>query len=350
MAYKFQEGTAVLDGQVTSSVGFSGSAISADFFYGSGANITGITATPGGGDTQIQFNDGGSLAGNAAMVFNDSTDAVTFTGALQAGSLKDGTATINGGAGSGFTTFGVTHLSASTGMSGSQIQGAHLVLASGHVTVSTAGLVSGIQLSGSTGLSGSQIQGGHLTLASGRALISNAGAIEGTSFTDDTFTITSGAGSGFTTFGVTQLSASTGISGSQMLGGHLTLGDGRATISNAGAADFAGTLNADGLFVVGNGVRYGSVAVKTAAFALTNANSVIVASGSAAFTLTLPGSPTAGESYVIKRHANMWHDVTIASASANGGASIDGEDTITLEEAGAVNLVYENTTDTWSIF
>ena len=314
MAYKFQEGTAVLDGQVTSSVGFSGSAISADFFYGSGANITGITASPGGGDTQIQFNDGGSLAGNAAMVFNDSTDAVTFTGALQAGSLKDGTATINGGAGSGFTTFGVTHLSASVGVSGSQMLGGHLTLASGHVTVGVTGVLTARNI------------------------------------TDGTATITAGAGSGFTTFGVTQLSGSTGISGSQMLGGHLTLGDGRATISNAGAADFAGTLSADGLFVVGNGVRYGSVAVKTANFTLTSANSVIVASGSAEFTLTLPGSPTAGESYVIKRHANMWHDVTIASASANGGASIDGEDTITLEEAAAVNLVYENTTDTWSIF
>lgn len=333
MAYKFQDGTATLAGQVTSSIGFSGSAISADFFYGDGQNISGLTAGPGGSDTQIQFNDGGSLAGNAAMVFNDSTDAVTFTGALQAGSLKDGTATINGGAGSGFTTFGVTHLSASVGMSGSQIQGAHLVLASGHVTVSTAGLVSGIQLSGSTGLSGSQLQGGHLTLGDGRTVISNAGA-----------------GSGFTTFGVTQLSASIGVSGSEVQAGYVNIGDGRATISNAGAADFAGTLNADGLFVVGNGVRYGSVAVKTANFALTNANSVIVASGSAEFTLTLPGSPTAGESYVIKRHANMWHDVTIASASANGGASIDGESTITLEEAGAVNLVYENTTDTWSIF
>jgi len=490
MAYKFQDGTAVLKGQVTSSIGFSGSAISADYFYGSGDNLTGITADPGGSTTQIQYNNGGSLAGDAAMVFNNSTDAVTFTGALTAGSLTDGTATINGsGAGSGFTTFGVTHLSASTGMSGSQVQGSHLTLASGHVVVSTAGLVEGIQFSGSTGLSGSQLQGGHLSLGDGRVVISNAGAAEfassceAASFTDDTFTISSGAGSGFTTFGVTQLSASTGMSGSQVQGSHLTLasghvtvdtaglvegiqfsgstglsgsqiqgghltlasghvtvstagaiegaslsdgtatitagaasglttvamggaltgvttldasglasldggintndvftvsaaglvvgtqlsasvslsgsevqggylniGDNRVKINNSCAATFASTVQVDGRFDIGNGVRYDSLAVKTEDYTLTGAESVIIASGSAAFTVTLPGAPTAGEYYVIKRHINCTKDITIASASADNGASIDGESTITLEDAAAVSLVYDGTTDTWSIF
>ena len=389
MAYKFQDGTAVLKGQVTSSIGFSGSAISADYFYGSGDNLTGITADPGGSTTQIQYNNGGSLAGDAAMVFNNSTDAVTFTGALTAGSLTDGTATINGsGAGSGFTTFGVTHLSASTGMSGSQVQGSHLTLASGHVVVSTAGLVEGIQFSGSTGLSGSQIQGGHLTLASGHVTVSTAGAIEGASLSDGTATITAGAASGLTTVAMggaltgvttldasglasldggintndvftvsaaglvvgTQLSASVSLSGSEVQGGYLNIGDNRVQITNAGAATFASTVQVDGRFDIGNGVRYDSLAVKTEDYTLTGAESVIIASGSAAFTVTLPGAPTAGEYYVIKRHINCTKDITIASASADNGASIDGESTITLEDAAAVSLVYDGTTDTWSIF
>ncbi len=425
MAYKFQDGTAILKGQVTSSIGFSGSAISADYFYGSGDNLTGITGDPAGSDGEIQYNNGSSLGASSAMQFNDSTDAVTFTGALTAGSLTDGTATINGsGAGSGFTTFGVTHLSASTGMSGSQVQGSHLTLASGHVVVSTAGLVEGIQFSGSTGLSGSQIQGGHLTLASGHVVVSTAGlvegiqfsgstglsgsqiqgghltlasglvtvstagAIEGASLSDGTATITAGAASGLTTVAMggaltgvstldasglasldggintndvftvstaglvvgSQLSASVSLSGSEVQGGYLNIGDNRVQITNAGAATFASTVQVDGRFDIGNGVRYDSLTVKTEDYTLTGAESVIIASGSAAFTVTLPGAPTAGEYYVIKRHINCTKDITIASASADNGASIDGESTITLEDAAAVSLVYDGTTDTWSIF
>ena len=35
--------------------------------------------TIGGSNTQIQFNDGGALAGNAAMVFNKATNVTTLT-------------------------------------------------------------------------------------------------------------------------------------------------------------------------------------------------------------------------------------------------------------------------------
>jgi hypothetical protein len=37
-------------------------------------------ATPGGTDTQVQFNDAGTLAGDAGLVFNKTTDALTIAG------------------------------------------------------------------------------------------------------------------------------------------------------------------------------------------------------------------------------------------------------------------------------
>jgi hypothetical protein len=40
--------------------------------------------TPGGSDTQIQFNDGGSFGGDADLVWNKTTNALTITGSLNA--------------------------------------------------------------------------------------------------------------------------------------------------------------------------------------------------------------------------------------------------------------------------
>lgn len=48
-------------------------------------NTTQTTAAaPAGSDTQVQFNDGGAFAGDAGMVFNKTTNALTLTGPLTA--------------------------------------------------------------------------------------------------------------------------------------------------------------------------------------------------------------------------------------------------------------------------
>lgn len=41
--------------------------------------------TPGGSDTQVQFNDGGSFGGDSGMVFNKTTDALTILGIIKSG-------------------------------------------------------------------------------------------------------------------------------------------------------------------------------------------------------------------------------------------------------------------------
>ena len=47
--------------------------ISASAFYGDGSNLTGISANPGGANTQVQFNDGGSFGGSANLTFASNT-------------------------------------------------------------------------------------------------------------------------------------------------------------------------------------------------------------------------------------------------------------------------------------
>ncbi len=73
------------------------------------ASLGSATGTPGGADTQVQFNDGGAFGGDANFTFNKSTDAMTVTnmsGALT--QLSDGTSYLVGGD-------NVTITSASTG-------------------------------------------------------------------------------------------------------------------------------------------------------------------------------------------------------------------------------------------
>lgn len=48
--------------------------------------VTGTTA-PGGATTQVQFNDAGAFGGDAGMVYNKTTDALTILGVLTASSL-----------------------------------------------------------------------------------------------------------------------------------------------------------------------------------------------------------------------------------------------------------------------
>ena len=53
-------------GDITASIG-----VNANFFEGDGSRLTGVATSPGGGDTTIQFNDGGStFAGTGSLVWN----------------------------------------------------------------------------------------------------------------------------------------------------------------------------------------------------------------------------------------------------------------------------------------
>ena len=355
------------------------------------------------GNATLTFNPNSGVLSGSGQVQAASVDvdgALDAGGAIEGGSLTDGTATLTGGALSGVTTLalngtitGGTSYSGSAGLSGSSlVVGLGNVMLSRDGTIGSAGAAvldtGGVGSSfageldigggyGSTGITlsaagvitangaitsdgavtGGSLTDGTLSISSGAitggtsysgsttiqgASISVDGAVTGGSLTDGTLSISSGAITGGTSY-----SGSAGLSGSS-----LVIGLGNVMLSRDGTVDIAGTLNADGLLDIGNGVRYGSLSVKTSAATLTSANSIIVASGSSAFNITLPGNPTEGEFFMIKRHANMSAgDVTILSASAANGASIDGDSSVVLETVGAaVSLVYDDTTDSWNVF
>jgi hypothetical protein len=52
--------------------------VTGNFFVGNGSALTGITTSAGGSNTQLQFNNGGAFAGNAAMTFDTTTGNVTL--------------------------------------------------------------------------------------------------------------------------------------------------------------------------------------------------------------------------------------------------------------------------------
>ena len=52
--------------------------VTGNYFLGNGSQLTGISAAPGGSNTQLQFNNANALAGNAAMTFNTSTGNITL--------------------------------------------------------------------------------------------------------------------------------------------------------------------------------------------------------------------------------------------------------------------------------
>lgn len=54
---------------------------------GTWADINVTATSPGGADTQVQFNDGGSFGGNTGFTYNKTTNALTITGAFNSGAL-----------------------------------------------------------------------------------------------------------------------------------------------------------------------------------------------------------------------------------------------------------------------
>jgi len=82
--------------------------VSASAFYANGVELTvGGGGTPGGSDTQVQFNDGGSFGGDSGLVYNKTTDtltAVTITASAGINPQGPGSMSIQIGAPAGPTS------------------------------------------------------------------------------------------------------------------------------------------------------------------------------------------------------------------------------------------------------
>lgn len=77
------------------SIDFVGAGVTATA-SGNDVTVT-IPSSPGGSDTQVQFNDGGSFGGDAGMTYNKTTDALTVAGdiAVNGGDITSSAATVN---------------------------------------------------------------------------------------------------------------------------------------------------------------------------------------------------------------------------------------------------------------
>jgi hypothetical protein len=121
---------------------YTGNILTNGYYYANGVAFSGGGGTPGGANTQIQFNDASSFGGSAGLTFNKTTNALATTGTVSAtanitggnvltGGLISATANITG-------NYLIGNVVAGTG-SGGNITGANLITA---VTVSASGNIS----------------------------------------------------------------------------------------------------------------------------------------------------------------------------------------------------------------
>ena len=76
-------GTSAPDHKISVSGSVSASVnISASAFYGDGSNLSGITTSPAGLTTQLQYNAAGAFAGSSNLTFNGTTLTGSYTGSL----------------------------------------------------------------------------------------------------------------------------------------------------------------------------------------------------------------------------------------------------------------------------
>jgi hypothetical protein len=191
----------------------------------------GQAGTPGGSDTQVQFNDGGSFGGNANLIWDDTNFKVT-------GNIS----------GSGTTTIG-TSITATGPVSGSGAGSFGSLVLNGGANLQSAGISNAGAIAGATTVSAT----GNITTTGGQ--VSGSGALKGLALIIENQTVISKnrnitaailSGSGAGSFGA-GLSATGAVSGSGIGSfGSLVLDGGAnlqsAGITNAGAIAGATTV------------------------------------------------------------------------------------------------------------
>jgi hypothetical protein len=111
-------GSMYVTSQISSSTNVSASA-----FYGDGSNLSGVSASPAGATTQIQFNNAGFAGASADLTFNDTTNTLILTGTL--------VSTGSGAPGYIFSLSGSTHNSSY----GSSVTGKYALVADDKILI-----------------------------------------------------------------------------------------------------------------------------------------------------------------------------------------------------------------------
>ena len=262
------------------------------FFVGDGRLLTNITTStsPGGASTQVQFNDGGSLAGDAGFVYNKTTNNLSVSGSITIGA---------GPPDSNFEG----HVSASgTGSFGGGVDAAGATGSFGYIScsgdISSSGLgffVNGVETEGGATSSFGYIScSGEITVSGLIGVdgdISASGTISGSLIKGQSVQAQVGDNLGFRfnlndnsqvnairykTIGErahlqipslpTSITLPFSASSTALVGGNLTVG---------GTATIAGTTTHNGVLNAANGFRIGGVAVTATAAELNKMDGFI---------------------------------------------------------------------------
>lgn len=140
------------------------------------SNSTGVywkapSAGVAGSDTQVQFNDGGNLAGDSAFTFNKTTDALTVNGVFQ---------TTNTGAGTGGFSANTTRIIIGNNTINTAVTSAGLIVNGTATIANSTGVYTGV-VNGSTIQVGSSIVANSTRLVIGTAVGLQANGGIGTS-------------------------------------------------------------------------------------------------------------------------------------------------------------------------
>ena len=258
---------------ISTAGGFVGSGVTLLNFRGSGVStvftnftagigtifIEGGTVTPGGSNTQVQFNNAGVLGGSSNFTF-DGTGATIGTSRFNGSGINAGiiTGTSFSGSGSGITGLTNSNLSGSAGITNANLANS---------------TISGISLGGTLGT---------LTLATSGTGLSGSASYTGA--TGQTFTVTSNATSANTVSTIVARDAS----------GNFNAGTITATFSGNLTGNVTGNLTSSGNVTVGSAVTItsggaDSVGVSTvAALNIKNTGGTYITGGSG--TIGIGGS------------------------------------------------------------
>ena len=240
---------------------------------------TAVGGTPGGSNTQVQYNNDGNFSGSAGLTFNSTTTLLTSNNLVVSSSANLGSVsnvTITGGTtGQYLQTDGAGNLSWSTVVSGSTSNisngnsNVNIATANGNVTISSAGNSNVVVVTG-TGIN----VAGTINVT-GNANIGNIGATNGV------FTNVSGNGS-----------ALTSITGANITGevAYAATANSVAVANVSGIGNIA-TVNLDGN---SSNILYGNGVFATAPVTYGNSNVATFLANFGSNTLTTTGNVTVG--------------------------------------------------------
>ena len=252
---------------------YTGNILTNGYYYANGVAFGGGGGgTPGGANTQIQYNNAGTFGGSAAFTFNNTTNAITTTGTFSAsGNITGGnliTAGLISATGNIATTGNINaggYITNSTYISTNTLSAVGAVI-TGNVTggnITTAGLISatgtitGSQFNGS-GAGLTSIPGANVT-----GTVANATYATSAGSATTAGTVTTNAQPNITSVGTLSSVSSTGnITGGNILTGGLISSTGNATHGNltVGTGTITGgnivNANANGVGNIGSSTLY----------------------------------------------------------------------------------------------